>query len=80
MRLSKGLVALFLVFIITISFAGLIQKQKLAVSPSKPSQWAPESAFDLLTFPTTQNFLQGFVAPVVFDVKIAEAPSSVLCN
>ena len=80
LRLSKGLAALFLIFIITISFAGLIQKQKRAVSPSKPSQWAPESAFDLLTFPTTQNFLQCLVAPVVFDVKIAEAPSSVLCN
>jgi len=80
LRLSKGLAAFFLIFIITISFAGLIQKQKIAVSLSKPSQWASKSAFDLLTFPTTPNSLQCFVTPVVFDVKIAEAPSSVLCN
>src|SRR3990170_2477374 len=80
LRLSKGLAAFFLIFIITISFAGLIQKQKIAVSLSKPSQWASESVFDLLTFPTTLNSLQCFVIPVVFDVKIAEAPSSVLCN
>src|SRR3989304_8606291 len=80
LRLSKGLAALFLIFIITISFAGLIQKQKIAVSLSKPSQWASESAFDLLTFPTTPNSLQCFVTPVVFDVKIAEAPSSLLLN
>jgi len=80
LRLSKGLAALFLIFIITISFAGLIQKQKIAVSLSKPSQWASKSAFDLLTFPTTPNSLQCFVTPIVFDVKIAEAPSSVLFN
>src|SRR3990170_3501463 len=80
LRLSKGLVTFFLIFIITISFAGLIQKQKIAVSLNKPSQWTSESAFDLLTFPTTQNFLQCLVAPVVFDVKIAEAPSIALGN
>src|SRR3989304_9213559 len=80
LRLSKGLAALFLIFIITISFAGLIEKQKIAVSLSKPSQWASESAFDLLTFPTTPNSLQCFVTPVVSDVRIAEAPSSVLSN
>ena len=80
LRLSKGLAALFLIFIITISFAGLIQKQKIAVSLSKPSQLASKSAFDLLTFPTTPNSLQCFVTPVVFDVKIAEAPSSLLLN
>ena len=80
LRLSKGLAALFLIFIITISFAGLIQKQKSSVSLSKPSQRTSESLYNLLTFPTTPNSLQYFVAPVVFDVKIAEAPSSVLCN
>jgi len=80
LRLSKGLAAVSLIFIITISFAGLIQKQKIAVSLNKPSQWASESAFDLLTFPTTPNSLQCFVTPIVFEVKIADAPSSVLCN
>ena len=80
LRLSKGLGAFFLIFIITTSFAGLIQKQKIAVSLSKPSQWASEPAFELLTFPTTQNSLQYLVTPVIFDVKIAEAPSSILCN
>jgi predicted transcriptional regulator len=80
LRLSKGLAAFFLIFIITISFEGLIQKQKIAVSLNMSSQGASEYVFDLLTFPTTPNFLHCFVAPVVFDVKIAETPSSVLCN
>jgi predicted transcriptional regulator len=80
LRLSKGLATFFLIFIITISFAGLIQKQKIAVSLHKPSQLGSDSAFNLLTFPTPPNSLQCFLTPIVFDFKISEAPSSALCN
>src|SRR4030065_1862944 len=80
LRLSKELATFFLISIITISFAGLIQKQKIAISLSKPFQWASESAFNLLTFPTAPNFFQCFVTLTVFDVKIAEAPTSLLRN
>lgn len=86
LRLTKALVALFLIFAIAFSFAALIQRQKNAifsVTASRGlSKWAifDRTTYNLLTFPTFTGHLSTFLTPFILDVKVAERPAPVFNN
>jgi DNA-binding transcriptional ArsR family regulator len=87
MRLNRTLVALSLVFIITIAFAALIQKQRNTILPSITLDSSTEPAvvnrnpYSLLTFPTPAESLSSlFFAPFDSCVNVAETPAPVLTN
>jgi DNA-binding transcriptional ArsR family regulator len=77
-------VTLSLVFIVTISFAALVQKQKNGTMPFPGSNGLSQSAgvnsfsFNLLMFPKSESSL--FLAPSVRWVDAAETPASALNN
>jgi len=86
LRLTKGLAAFFLAFVIAFSFAGLIQREKNAIfsaAGSKSSSWSSivnKTPYNLLTFPTFTYRFPTFLTPIVFDVKVAERPAPALNN
>jgi DNA-binding transcriptional ArsR family regulator len=85
LRLSR-VTALILVFVITVSFAGLILKQKNAVSQRLTSQTASESAIangtphNLLSFPISPNHFLVFLTRSASQVSFAETPALSLNN
>jgi len=82
--MGRIFVTLSLVFVITISFAALVQKQKTAMLPFRSSNSLPQSAVvnsfscSLLTFPNCESPL--FLVSSVPRVNNAETPASVLSN
>jgi len=87
MRLSRTLVTLSLVFIVTVAFAALIQKQKNTILASITLNGSTEPAianrtpYNLLTFPTSTDFLSSlFFASSNPCVNVAETPAPVLTN
>ena len=87
MRLSRTLVTLSLVFIVTVAFAALIQKQKNTILASITLNGSTEPAianrtpYNLLTFPTSTEFLSSlFFASSNPCVNVAETPAPVLTN
>ena len=86
MRLTRALVAFFLILVIAISFAALIQREKNAAFSVTASRGSSELAifdsttYNLLTFPTFTGHLSTFLTPFVLDVNVAERPASVFNN
>ena len=86
LRLTRALVAFFLILVIAISFAALIQREKNATFPVTASRGSSELAifdsttYNLLTFPTFTGHLSTFLTPFILDVKVAETPASVFNN
>jgi predicted transcriptional regulator len=85
LRLTRALVALFLILVIAASFAALIQREKNAVfsvTASRKSKLAifDSTTYNLLTFPTFTGHLSTFLTPFILDVKVAESQASVFNN
>ena len=87
MRLSRTLVTLFLVFIVTVAFAALIQKQKNTILASITLNGSTEPAianrtpYNRLAFPTSTDSLSSlFFARFDPCVNVAETPAPVLTN
>jgi predicted transcriptional regulator len=86
LRLARALVAFFLILVIALSFAALIQRQKNAVFSVTASRSASpltifgSSAYNLLTFPAFTHHLSTFLTTFILDVNVAERPSSVFNN
>jgi predicted transcriptional regulator len=86
LRLTRALVAFFLILVIAVSFAGLIQREKNATFPVTPSMGSAQLAifdsttYNLLTFPTFTGRLSTFLTPFILDVNVAEKPASVFNN
>jgi len=79
LRLTRALVAFFLILVIAVSFAALMQRKKNATFSITASRSSSRLAifdsttYNLLTFPT-------FLTPFILDVKVAERPASVFNN
>jgi predicted transcriptional regulator len=86
LRLTRALVAFFLILVIAVSFAALIQREKNAVFSVTTSMSSAQSAifnsttYNLLTFPTFTQGLSTFLTPFILDVNVAERPASVFNN
>jgi len=88
MRLSRTLVTLSLVFIVTVAFAALIQKQKSTIVNSITLNGSTEeltignkTPYNLLAFPTSIDSLSSlFFARFDPCVNVAETPAPVLTN
>jgi DNA-binding transcriptional ArsR family regulator len=84
--LTKILLAVFLAFVITFSFAGLIQREKaepLATGPlGKPSVSTVPSRtpYSLLTFPTFTYDPPAFSLPQTFYVTVNDRPDTLFGN
>lgn len=85
MKLSRA-AALILVFVVTLSFAGLTLKQKNAASQKLIPQSASESSIpqetplNLLSCPISTNHLAVFLTNTVSYVSFAETPATALNN
>jgi len=83
LKLNRTLVAIFLILVIAVSFATLIQREKNAASSVTASGGSSRFAiFDgtacsLLTFPTVTHHS---LIPCSFDVNVAERPAPVFNN
>jgi len=79
LKLTKALIALFMILIITLSIAALIQKQKNTTfsnttsKSSSPSTIFNNTPYNLLTLPTFQT-------PLALEVNVAEQSASTLNN
>jgi predicted transcriptional regulator len=86
LRLARALVAFFLILVIALSFAALIQRQKNAVFSVTASRSASpltifsSTTYNLLTFPMFTHHLSTFLTTFILDVNVAERPSSVFNN
>jgi predicted transcriptional regulator len=86
LRLTRALVAFFLILVIVVSFAALIQREKNAAFSVTASRGSSRLAmfdstpYNLLTFPTFTHHLPTFLAPFFLDVNVAETPASVFNN
>jgi predicted transcriptional regulator len=85
LRLTKALVAFFLILVIAISFAALIQRQKNAIFSVTAFRGSSQLAtfsttYNLLTFPTFTHQLPTFLTLLILDVKVAETPAPVFNN
>lgn len=87
MRLTKTLVTLCLMFIITVAFVALTQKQRNTIPSSAALNGSTESAvvnsiqYNLWTFPASPTLLQPlYSAYPVPTANVAEAPATALGN
>jgi predicted transcriptional regulator len=86
LKLNRTLVTFFLILLIAVSFAALIQREKNAAFSAKASGSSSRLAiFDsttcnLLTFPTFTHHLSTFLTPFTLDVNVAARPASVFNN
>jgi predicted transcriptional regulator len=86
LKLNRTLVACFLILVITISFAALIQREKnaaFAVTASRSSSQLAifdSTTYNLLTFPTFTRHLSTFLTLFTLDVNVAAQPASVFNN
>jgi len=77
LRLTRALVAFFLILVIAVSFAALIQREKVAVFPVTASMDSSSplaifsATYNLLTFPTFAHHLPTFLTPFILDVNVA---------
>ena len=87
LKLTRTLLTLTIIFVITLSFAAVIQKQKntnsstLALHGQLESLIANPALFNQLTFPIhTAPFPSTFLAPSVISINDAENPAAVFNN
>jgi len=76
LRLTRALVAFFLILVIAISFAALIQREKNATFSVTASRGSSQlaifsTAYNLLTFPTFTHHLPTFLTPFILNVNVA---------
>ncbi|HLE74503.1 MAG TPA: winged helix-turn-helix transcriptional regulator [Candidatus Bathyarchaeia archaeon] len=77
LRLTRALVAFFLILVIAVSFAALIQKEKSAIFSVTTSMGSARLAifdtitYNLLTFSTFTHHLSTFLTPFILDVNVA---------
>jgi len=76
LKLNRSLVAFFLILVIAVSFAMLIQREKSAAF----SATASRSTSPLAIFDSTTYKLPTFFTPFILDVNVAERPASVFNN
>jgi predicted transcriptional regulator len=82
LKLNRTLIGLFMILVIAVSFATLIQRQKNAAfsaatsACTSPSAISGSTTYNLLTYPTfTQQFLT-----TLSQVNVAERPTTVFNN
>jgi predicted transcriptional regulator len=86
LRLTRALVAFFLILVIALSLAALIQREKNAVfsvtTSMDPAQLAilNSATYNLLTSPTFTGHLPTFLTTFILDVNVAERHASVFNN
>jgi predicted transcriptional regulator len=86
LRRARALVALFLILVIAVSFAALVQREKNATFPATASMDSLRlaifdgTAYNLLTSPSFTQRLSTFLLPFVLDVNVADRQASVFDN
>jgi len=82
LKLNRTLIGFFLILIIAVSFATLIQREKNAVFSTVAAPWSPltissSATHTLLTYST---FTQFFLTVFNLGVNVAERPANVFSN
>jgi predicted transcriptional regulator len=86
LRLTRALVAFFLILVIAVSFAALIQREKNAVfsvtasGSASPLTIFGSTTYNLLTFPAFTHHLSTFLMPFISNVDAAERSVPVFNN
>jgi predicted transcriptional regulator len=86
LRQTRALVAFFLILVISVSFATLIQREKNAFFSATTSMGSAQlvifdgTTYNLLTFPTLAHHLSTYLTPFILDVSVAEKTTPVFNN